>query len=112
LTGPEKTKLFNKINIVTLFPALQTKAQLQELWSEFFRLVNMLGKSECDATAFDLRAKTWVRLFTSVYQSKDVTPYMHAFAMHVSEFLRLYGNIVMFTQQGLEKLNDVTTVQL
>ena len=70
----------------------------------------MLGKSECDATAFDLRAKTWVRLFTTVYQSKDVTPYMHAFAMHVSEFLRLYGNIVMFTQQGLEKLNDVTTV--
>ena len=110
LTGPEKTKLFKNINIVTLFPALQTKAELQELWSEFFRLVNMLGKNECDATAFDLRAKTWVRLFTTVYQSKDVTPYMHAFAMHVSEFLRLYGNIVMFTQQGLEKLNDVTTV--
>ena len=35
---------------------------------------------------------------------------MHAFAMHVPEFLKLYGNITMFTQQGLEKLNDITTI--
>jgi hypothetical protein len=34
---------------------------------------------------------------------------MHAFAQHVPEFLRLYGNIVIFSQQGLEKLNDLTT---
>jgi len=30
--------------------------------------------------------------------------------MHVSEFLTLYGNIGIFTQQGLEKLNDITTI--
>ena len=53
--------------------------------------------------------KAWVRLFTSVYQTKDVTPYIHALGMHVSEFLHLSGNIVMFNQQGLEKLNDLTT---
>lgn len=45
----------------------------------------------------------------SLYQTKDVTPYMHAFSMHVPEFLCLHGNITMFTQQGLEKLNDLTT---
>ena len=56
--------------------------------------------------------KAWVRLFTSVYQTKDVTPYIHALGMHVSEFLHLYGNIVMFNQQGLEKLNDLTTKPL
>ena len=32
-----------------------------------------------------------------------------SFAMHVPEFLHLYGNVVMFSQQGLEKLNDLTT---
>ena len=47
--------------------------------------------------------------FTELYQSKDVTPYIHAFAMHVPEFLRMYGNISSYTQQGLEKLNDFTT---
>lgn len=30
--------------------------------------------------------------------------------MHVSEFISLYGNVAMFTQQGLEKLNDLTTI--
>ena len=29
---------------------------------------------------------------------------MHCLAMHVSEFLKLYGNIGQFTQQGLENL--------
>lgn len=110
MTGPEKTRLFKKIDTPGLFPDLQTKEQLQQLWKEFFELVNILGKYECDAVDFERRAKAWVRLFTTLYQSKDVTPYMHAFAMHVSEFLRLNGNIVIFTQQGLEKLNDITTV--
>ena len=34
---------------------------------------------------------------------------MHAFAMHIAEFIHLHGSVVKFTQQGLEKLNDVTT---
>jgi len=30
--------------------------------------------------------------------------------MHVSEFLTLYGNIGIFNQPGLEKLNEFTTI--
>lgn len=40
---------------------------------------------------------------------QNVTPYIHALAMHVPELVRLHGNLSNFTQQGLEKLNDVTT---
>ena len=111
LTGPEKTRLFKNIDIPSLFPDLQTKDKLQKLWFDFFHLTEELGKVECEAAEIDRQAKAWVRLFTSVYQTKDVTLYMHALAMHVPEFIRLHGNIVIFTQQGLEKLNDVTTVQ-
>ena len=110
LTGPEKKRLFKNIAIPTMFPELQTKSQLQLLWTEFFELVEILGKTACDAADFDRRAKAWVKSFTAIYQSKDVTPYIHAFSMHVSEFLKLYGNVVLFTQQGLEKLNDITTI--
>ena len=109
LTGPEKKIVFEKINIPTLFPALQQNQQIQKLWEDFFGLIRSLSKSECDADDFEKHSKEWVQLFTSVYQSKDVTPYIHAFAQHVHEFLRLYGNIVIFSQQGLEKLNDLTT---
>ena len=69
-----------------------------------------LGKSDYSATDFEHCSKAWVEAFTSIYQTKDVTPYMHAFSMHVSEFINLYGNIGMFSQQGLKKLNDITTV--
>ena len=75
-----------------------------------FELINYLNEPECNSVEFDCRAKTWVHRFTSLYQSKDVTPYMHTFAMHVSKFIDLHGNITMFTQQGLEKLNDITTI--
>ena len=34
---------------------------------------------------------------------------MYAFAMHMAEFIYLNGSIVKFIQQGLEKLNDITT---
>ena len=53
--------------------------------------------------------KNWVREFLTVYQTKNVTPYMHSFANHVPEFIKRYGNIAKFTQEGLEKLNDITT---
>ena len=111
MTGSEKYQVFQKIDIPTLFPSLLKKHKLQALWTEFYHLVQELGKIECEADTFELAAKTWIRSFLTIYQTIDVTPYMHAFAMHVAEFLRLYGNIVMFTQQGLEKLNDITTKQ-
>ena len=31
---------------------------------------------------------------------------MHAFSQHIPEFLKLYGNVNIFNQQGLEKYND------
>lgn len=46
--------------------------------------------------------------FSLLFIKARITPYMHTFA-HVHKFLRLYGNIVIFSQQGLEKLNDLTT---
>ena len=107
LTGPEKIRLFTIIDIPALFPSLETKDQLQELWTEFFKLSQSLDVA--NATEFSAQAKGWIQSFLSVYQSRDVTPYMHAFAMHVPEFLSLHGNLVSFTQQGLEKLNDITT---
>ena len=42
--------------------------------------------------------------FLSIYQSKDVTPYIHAFMIHVPEFIALHGNLVSFAHQGLEIL--------
>ena len=93
-----KTSGISEIDIPTLFPSLLKKHKLQALWTEFYRLVQELGKIECNADKFELTAKAWIRSFLAIYQTTDVTPCMHAFAMHVAEFLHLYGSIVMFTQ--------------
>ena len=109
LTGPEKVRLFKNINIPSLFPTLSNKEKLQSLWVTFFELINTINEEHYNHDEIDGKTKGWVTSFTSLYQSKHVTPYMHAFAMYTSEFIRLHGNIIRFTQQGLEKLNDLTT---
>ena len=110
LTGPEKIRLFKEINIPTLFPTHNRKEQLQALWTDFYSLIKKLGESHCeDIDEFEKSVKSWVIKFTELYQTKDVTLYIHAFSMHVPQFLRMYGNISVFTQQGLEKLNDFST---
>ena len=35
---------------------------------------------------------------------------MHILVKHVPEFLKCYGNLITFTQQGLEKLNNQITI--
>ena len=110
-TGPEKVRLFQNINIPATFPALDNKTELQDLWTNFFDLINEINEDTCDAKKVDEKAKAWVTSFTDIYLAKDVTPYMHALAMHIGEFIHLHGSVVKFTQQGLEKLNDVTTKQ-
>ena len=62
-----------------------------------------------DIDQFDVSVKSWVANFLEIilYQTKDITPYIHAFSMHVSQFLRLYGN--NYSTIYIEKLNDRTT---
>ena len=78
-------------------------------WKEFWRLFNELGKQDCDYSELKSDVHNWVNMFLKVYHTKNVTPYVHSFAHHVPEFIERYGLICKFTQQGLEKLNDVTT---
>ena len=40
---------------------------------------------------------------------KNVTPYMHVLVAHLPKLMKDHGNIRMFSQQGLEKLNDDIT---
>lgn len=105
LTGPEKHRPFIKVNLITLFPQI---SEISELWSNFYSIIQSLH-SGCDHTTLETSVKAWVKDFCFLYQTKHVTPYVHALAMHVPEFIRLYGNPTKFTEQGLEKLNDLTT---
>lgn len=54
-----------------------------------------------------LKNKTheWFKLFRSYYHGDVVTPYIHIFVSHFHEFLEMHGDLNLFNQEGLEKLN-------
>ena len=116
LTGPEKLKVFTHINIQHLLPTMDEAEtiRIQVLWTSLVELNKSFSKppgqiSSADIEAFEAQAKQWVSNFIDVYQTKNVTPYIHAMFNHVGEFMRVHGSILAFTQQGLEKMNDVMT---
>lgn len=116
LIGPEKLRVFQNIHIRLLLPNFPSDeaSKIQHLWDELLQL-NLLfckpGKELSSDTIedFEHRTRQWGRDFIRVYQTKNVTPYIHALMNHVGQFMRIHGCILAFTQQGLEKLNDIMT---
>ena len=47
--------------------------------------------------------REWVHRFVYVYHRDNGTPYIHAMANHVSEFMQIHGSVLPFMQQVLEK---------
>ena len=113
LTGPEKLKIFNPINVPDLFPNLPKADLVQGIWKGFLVIHNRLSSrtamSSQEVDNFKIEINGWLQKFLSVYQTKNVTPYIHLLICHIPEFLTKYGTIAPFAQQGLEKLNDIIT---
>ena len=110
-TGPEKLKIIKNINMCDLLPDIdrEKREEMQSLWEKFTDLMSELDEL-CDNASkiemFNSHAKEWVRCFTSIYPTKDVTPYMHILVYHVSEIIQMHGSLSQYTEQGLERLND------
>ena len=112
LTGPEKIKLFENIDLSSIIGNQELALKMQKLWDSFFKLISEIkGYSYDDWKIDSIKAGlvSWLDEFLALFQSKDVTPYIHAFVNHVPEFLQLHGGLNVFNQQGLEKFNDVST---
>lgn len=115
LNGPEKRVLFKEMDVPTTFPNLSRAKDIQDIWKTATELFNKLSLDNLSSTQinqFQLDVKAWVKAFLKVYHTKHITPYIHCFAMHVPEFMHMYRNLSTFSQQGLEKLNDITTAHL
>ena len=86
--------------------------RIQHLWVELLSLNTIISKPAEELTPamieeYETRARQWGLNFTDVYQRDNITPYTHTFMNHVSEFMKIHGSILPFTQQGLEKKNDI-----
>ena len=91
LTGAEKHRLFDKINIPTLFPDLDSKTELQEVWTTFIKLIKELSNAEWLHLAF-LQKLCFKNLLTYINLRM-----LHHTYMHVPQFLSLYGNMCIYS---------------
>ena len=111
-TGPEKLQGFSKIKIPELLPRFQSSRDIQKLWDNFGNIYEQLLINDADddhISQLEKDIKDWMLLFISLYQTKHVTPYMHALLQHVPETMSIHKSLVKFNQQGLEKLNNNQT---
>ena len=104
LSGAEKLKLFETIDITKLFPNLQNVEKVDILWKSFFYIyVSVKNNSYSNMTRVDdikKNCEKWVNDFTAIYQTVNVTPYIHEFGQHLWEMVKLHGDIGLFTMQG------------
>jgi hypothetical protein len=113
LTGPEKIRLFQNINFINTFPSIDKKkrAKLQVVWKEFLSIFKYIKRGYQNPDLIQKMTARWLGFFTDVSESVKVTPYIHVFCNHVHEFIQEHGNINTFNVEGLEKLNDISTLQ-
>jgi len=91
-----------------LLPQYKDAEQLQSVYDTFLTLYSELGNTFLadQVERYEQKIKKWTQDFLQLFQTRDVTPSMHAFWCHVPQLLHLYGSISNFNQQGLEKCND------
>ena len=81
LTGTEKLKLLKHIQIPTLFPQFPNADKVQGIWKQLLEIYNLLRlkahMSAEEIKTFELKTKQWLEKFLEVYQTKQVTPYIH-----------------------------------
>ena len=109
-----KLKVFSNINLVDLFPDLVDNELVQQLWNDFLTVHKLFSAKASLFTvdhirSFEIQSKSFVDSFVHLYPAKHVTSYMHCMMHHVDKFMVLHGSILPFTQQGLEKYNDIMT---
>ena len=92
-------------------PNSEDAETIQKVWDGFWVIRQDLKKDFRPGDVDVLKSKitSWLELYLSEYLTKDVTPYIHALYAHVPEFVSLYTNLEYFTQQGMEKYNDITS---
>ena len=109
LSGPNKIKVFKKIKIKNIIHDHPKAGCIHKIWMNFYSIYCKIKKNELTYEEVRLKTLKWLTAFLSCYQRTNVTPYIHVFASHLCDFVKEYGDVNLFTCQGIEKLNNHLT---
>ncbi|POG78942.1 hypothetical protein GLOIN_2v1766279, partial [Rhizophagus irregularis DAOM 181602=DAOM 197198] len=105
LMGPDKKKILKEFQVAHLFGRQSTRGQeIEQLWREFYRLYKIIRQKSITDLEIDHANQQ-----QGMYLRTDVSPYMHVFAQHVSQFMRYLNQKGMvlryFSTSSIEKKN-------
>ena len=99
------------INLIELFPKLDNNKEKSKLMNDFYTIHALIKDNCINATEISFTTERFLDDYVKLYPIKSITPYLHCFVSHLSEFRKLHGDFNLFNQQGIAKLNDITTQQ-
>lgn len=114
LPAQQRMKIFEAINLSHFLPNEKNIDLLKFLWSELLQLYHLMNceLNDDEILQFSQRARNWALIFSQkVYLAADVTPYIHILLYHVTEAMKIHGNLGLYTQQPFEFLNHQITQQ-
>jgi hypothetical protein len=105
-TGLEKLKIFEHIDLVSLYPDMRNVETVQSLWSGLYKIFMSLKNGDYEnkdemANFISSSTSEWLALFLTIYHEDHVTPYIHVLVEHVHEMIAMYGDVSLFTTEGI-----------
>lgn len=89
---------------VLLSDNLERAVSIRQLWSQFSTLMAIMMQADVPMpeAIWLMKAHEWGSLYTSIYSSSHVTPYIHLFVYHMGYYQEQYRGIEKFAQYALE----------
>jgi hypothetical protein len=108
---------FSNCSLESVFPDIQEMRKFSKCFNGFYLLYceiknyNTIPYKKTDLDALDKRLREWLVSYIPFLNTKESTlsPYVHIFVYHGKELLEIHGNLNLYNQQGLEKLNSMQT---
>ena len=112
LRGNEKLIVFSLIDLVELFPTINDVFNKNDVMCDFHSIYLSIRDNNIDSDEIERLTSQFLIEYSEAFMITTITPYLHCFICHLHEFRKLHGDFNLFNQQGLEKLNDITSEQV
>jgi len=119
--GPKKKIIFDKmihVGLKNVFPKINKKHEKTRLWNQYWFIHKKLREEKIinynffinnSYLFFENNCNYFQQLFIECYTIEGMTPYIHTTCIHLPEMIKMHGNIHHYCNEGLEKLNDLST---
>ena len=106
------------VGLKNVFPKINKKHEKTRLWNQYWFIHKKLREEKIinynffinnSYLFFENNCNYFQQLFIECYTIEGMTPYIHTTCIHLPEMIKMHGNNHHYCNEGLEKLNDLST---